>query len=390
MSGIDVAVIGGGIAGSSVAYHLADRTDASITLFERRSMAGETTAKSAAFFGFYGGEVERRMKRYAMALYNEFLSEPRAAPHHELVGRVRVATTSDGAAAVTDRAEGAPVDDMAGDDAAQSMEETVLLPELDTDSVVGASYRPGVGYHRPRELAREFTARAEELGVRFRTGTPVVDIVTEENRVKELLVEDGSTAESVEPRAVVCAAGPWNPHLLGRAGLEFPVSHSAAPILRLGRRDVPTHTLPIVSHVESGVYVRGDGPDAVLVGHYPTGPETETFDDPDDVGKRVPEERRRVMRSVVGELLPPLADAPVVDEWVGVRSHTPDGAPIVGWTDVERLSVVAFDSSGIQLAPAAGRIVAAQIVDDEPTEHYPAVSISRFDGHRDRQSTVDR
>jgi sarcosine oxidase subunit beta len=81
--------------------------------------------------------------------------------------------------------------------------------------------------------------------------------------------------------------------------------------------------------------------------------------------------------------LPSLSDAPVVDEWVGVRSLTPDGNPIAGWTAVDGLSVIAFNTSGIQLSPGVGDVVATQLVDREPTNYYDSLSISRFEGYQD-------
>jgi glycine/D-amino acid oxidase-like deaminating enzyme len=383
MSDPDIAVVGGGIAGASVAYHLSGRTDRPTVVYERGTLSGETTAKSAAFFGFYGSDAERPLKRYGMALYNEFLSEPRAAPRHDLVGRLRLATTRRGADRLEERFGDAWADDPVAYLPGDSIRESVLLPELDADAVTGATYRPGVGYHRPRELAREFAARAEERGARFETGTSVVDVAVEDGRLRELAIEANGVTETVTPEAVVVAAGPWNPTVAEHAGLDLPVSHSLAPVLRLQREDDPPHSLPIVSHVESGVYARGHEGDSVLVGHYPNDPDAERRYDPDEVDDRVPDARREEMLRVVEDLLPGIADAPIAEDWVGVRSHTPDGDPIVGWTGVEGLSVVAFDSSGIQLAPALGWIVARQLVDGEPTEHYESVSVTRIAGHDD-------
>ncbi|MFB6301763.1 MAG: NAD(P)/FAD-dependent oxidoreductase [Haloferacaceae archaeon] len=389
MSARPVAVVGGGIAGASVAYHLAARTDRPVVVYERGALAGETTARSAAFFGFYGSDLERRLKRYGMALYNDLLAAPRSDAYHDLVGRLRVATTPDGAARLEERRDATPDDAMLTYRPGAALPERVFCPELDADSVAGATYRPQVGYHRPQALARELGTRAREAGVTVETGTPVTDVVVEDDRVRELVVDGERRSEAVDVAAVVCAAGPWNPSVCRLAGLDPPVSHSRAPVLELERPAPATHTLPIVSHVGTGVYARGHGDDAVLVGHYPGSPDAEAEYDPDAVADRVGTERREEMRAVLADLLPPLADAPVRDEWVGVRSHTPDGHPIAGWTGIEGLSIVAFDSSGIQLSPALGRLVATQLVDGTPTDEHDALSITRFDGYGEQRLSLD-
>lgn len=384
----EIAIVGGGIAGASVAYHLAERTDRPITVYDRGPLAGETTAKSAAFFGFYGSAVERQLKRYGMALYNELCAAPEAAPRHELVGRLRVATTADGVQSLQQRHDEAPADALLASRAGEELAETVFCPELETASVRAATYRPQVGYHRPRALARELGTRARQAGVTVATETRVTDIVVGDEQVQEIVVHDGSGTRRIDVDAVVCAAGPWNPAVCRLAGLDLPVSHSRAPILELARAGRPPHTLPIVSHVESGVYARGHEDDAVLVGWHPHDPDPDTTYDPATVANRVTTERRDEMRSVLDDLLPTLADAPVHDEWVGVRSHTPDGQPIAGWTGIAGLLVAAFNSSGIQLAPGIGRTIAAQLVDGTPTDVYDAVSITRFDGYAERRATL--
>lgn len=361
------AVVGGGIAGASVAAHLADRTDDPVTLYERGRVAGETTAKSAAFFGYYGGPVQEPMKRYGMARYNEFAADPRADPRYELVGRLRVATSEAGAA---------------GLDAPRAVErldpgavhERLFCPALDADALAGATYRPGVGFVRPREFALEFLARAEERGATVREETPVEEVLVEDGRATGVVVD----GEREPADHVVLAAGPWTARLARACGLDLPLGHTLAPIRRIRPSDPLPHTLPIVSHAESGVYVRGHEDDTLLVGHHPGGEGEER--DPDAVPESVPEAVRAETDRALGELLPPLADAEPVEEWVGVRSTTPDGEPVVGPTAVDALSVVAFHSSGIQLSPAAGDLVARHVAGADLPGYAEAVSPARFGG----------
>lgn len=328
MDGPDIAVIGGGIAGASVAWHLSERTDREVVVYERGEVAGETTAKSAAFFGFYGSAVEERLKRYGMALYNDFFADPRADPRYDLVGRLRVATTEDGASRLE---AGEKLGAEAGRETrsleSAAIKERVLCPELDAGPITGARYRPGVGYYRPRELAAEFVVRARENGVAFETGRTVEDVLltgggAPGDRVEGVIVD----GERVEVEAVV-AAGPWNPGVAAMAGIDLPIHHSLAPAMVLDREmgaEAGAGTgpgmgagtaLPIVTHVESGAYARDHGDGEGLVAQYPTDPDPAARFDPAEMGEAVPVDAREEMETFLATLLPSLVEASALEEW---------------------------------------------------------------------------
>jgi glycine/D-amino acid oxidase-like deaminating enzyme len=389
------AIVGGGIVGASIAHHLGQRTDDPVVLFERQSPASETTFKSVAQFGFYGDETQYRMKRYGMRLYNEFFRDPRANPAHRTMGVLLLATEAENAAAFRTAVErggdpslGKPgmgfdrdlVQYIDGDE----LDETLLLPPVNTDAVAGALFRPNVGYmYRPHELAFEFLERATANGVEVRSGTAVESIETSGGRVVGLTT---ATGEHVAADEVICAAGPWNPAVAESVGVDLPVRHTLAPVLRLDPAGQPDYSIPVVSHYESPFAFHRRHEDEFLVGYNPGGYEEGTRYDPGTVGETVPSEIRDAAIEFVEDLIPGMMDAAVVDQWVGVRSVTPDGNPVVGWTDLEGFSVAAFHTSGIQLAPAVGDVLARQLVDGDPTEYYDALSITRFDGYSDVRS----
>ena len=101
----------------------------------------------------------------------------------------------------------------------------------------------------------------------------------------------------------------------------------------------------------------------------------------------VPEEIKIEGLDRLGELIPDLAEATVADEWVGIRSITPDGNPVVGWTDLEGFSIAAFHTSGIQLAPYVGKMITNQLVHGDPDPLYEELSITRFDGYSDHRTS---
>jgi len=382
------AIIGAGIAGASIAYHLGQRTDDRVVVFEQDAAGSATTAKSVAQFGFYGDEVQYRMKRYGMQLYNEFFADPHADPRYEFAGLLTAATTEDGAAELEAAARG-NVDEGVGKVPGtgfdrdlmeyvpgEELTETLLVPPVDTDGIEGALYRPKMGYMaRPAELAKEFVARARAAGVEFRFETPVQSVETEGDRVTAVVANDSLAVDEV-----ICAAGPWNVQVARSVGVDLPVRHTLAPVLELEPDSRMEYSLPAINHYEGPHAIHRRRPDACLVGYIPAdGYDRDQVFDPDDVENTVPDDIRSGMHEAVAELTPPLADAPVVDEWVGVRSQTPDGNPIVGSTSLEGFSVAAFHTSGIQLAPAVGRILAEQVGGGGSTDADEALSISRFE-----------
>jgi len=388
------SIIGGGIAGASIVYHLSERTDEEIVLFERQAPASETTYKSVAQFGFYGDETQYRMKRYGMRLYNEFFADQRANPRYHNAGLLVAATERE------DAEELAAVVETEGEETfgkigrgfdrdlmeyipGDELEETLLLPPVETDRIEGALYRPKVGYmSRPQELAYEFLERAEENGVTVKQGTPIDEIATEEGRVTGVVTEDRQTFESDE---VICAAGPWNVEIAESVGLDIPVKHTIAPVLQLRPQKPIEYDVPILSHHNSSFSFHRRSEEEFLIGYNP-GYEDATRYNPNTMSETVPEEIRNEGIRILSDLVPGWLDAEVVEQWVGVRSQTPDGNPVVGWTELEGFSIAAFHTSGIQLAPAVGKMIASQVVDDDPTDYYEALSITRFDGYDDHRS----
>jgi glycine/D-amino acid oxidase-like deaminating enzyme len=373
----DVAVVGGGIVGSSVAYHLARRSDRDVAVFERaEQLAGETTAKSNAMFRMTGSAAERRMKRYGLSVYTAVLGEPAVDhdvdPLYERVDRLEVATSESSATALRDRA-GSGVGELLDPGA---IPEHVLFPELRRDDIEAALSFPGAIRLEPRVLAREFAARARAAGARFETDTAVRDVHVEDGAVTGLATDAGR----VEAPVVLCAAGPNNPDVAAMAGYDLPVRHTLGPILDVRPRALG-HTVPNLKHDDSGVYYTGRGDGTVMIGRAGGGYDRATRRDLADLDEsHVPVDLRETMDDAAAALFPPLRlDAvDIRDEWVGLVSKTPDGEPIVGLTDVEGFGVAAFNSEGIQLAPAAGQILAEQVLEGRPPSDYPHVAPGRF------------
>ena len=378
-----IVVVGGGMSGASVAYHLSERVDREIVVFERQSLASETTTKAASHIGYWGGETGAiaRMKQYGIELFNEILGERETGIETHVMGRLGLATTEAGADRLASEAlcandeassNAAIVEYLSGDE----LPGAILSPELDFENVEGGIYRPNIVYSHPYKIALELVDRARDNGVTVQVNTEVTDISVSEGQVSGVETED----TFVKTDAVVCAAGPWNVELLRNVDIELPVEHSLGSVLLLRLDEPLKSTLPSVKHVETDLYLRQHGNDRIFVGHRPD--HTEEVD-PDRTSDKVSRELVLTAAEVLPELVPVLEDADLEEEWVGVRTMVADRDPIGGGTGIEGLYLTVYNGDGIMLAPAAGRIIARLIDRGETPEYYEDVSLSRFDGHRD-------
>lgn len=329
-------IVGGGIVGASVAYHLSIRSDADIVVIERGELASETTYWSTAMIGVSGPEPYHRLQEYGFRLYNEFFEDPASSVRYRQSGRLRVATSEQGARALESCAAGtsasmdepgnlnpasvanSPLEYVPG----ENLTDRFILPVLDTASVEGALYRPLYGHILDesrtlgaRALAFEFIERARENGVRFETGVEVTDIYADGGSVSGI---ETNQSGRIDADTVVCAAGPWTGSLARLAGVELPLGHVVSCVFALELADPLPCSLPMIKVHEAGVGIHPKQDDRVLVTYTPDDQELPQGVDPPDAVDMASDAVRDTALSVARELLPVLADATLADEWVGL------------------------------------------------------------------------
>ncbi|WP_336037436.1 NAD(P)/FAD-dependent oxidoreductase [Halobacterium yunchengense] len=347
-----VVVVGGGVVGTTLAAALVDGSDdASVTLCERDELGCGTTSASAAVFTTQQprpSEYDEALRERAWATYEPLVES--GALSYERVGHLTVAESDE--YAETLREAVGPLRSF-GYDAEWVPGERLGEFDLDGADYRGALYTPEEGYFDVDELVAAFADRAREGGADVRTGEAVTDV----------LVEDGAVAgvetdrETLRADAVVNAAGPWALAVDGLAGASVPLRHTVGPILVVAGDD---HAVPF-SIFESRHYVRPVGGDAAYVGKYLTDWADGEVLDPDDPVDAL-EAFRGEADAFLDRSVPPLADGRVVDEWVGLRTVTPDGHPVVGESAVTGFyEAVGMSGLGVTLAPAVADLLAAEI-----------------------------
>src|SRR5499426_2965542 len=171
-----VVVIGGGIAGCSVAYHLARKGWTDVVLVDKGELTSGSTWHAAGMVThFHTSPTLMRMRQYSIALYRRLQGEPGAPRHWHEVGSLRVASSRDqwrflqrqvGMA----KAIGLDVDTISAAEAQR------IFPHMSGESLHGAMYLPGDGWLDPSGATMELAARARQMGVRVRTGVRATGI----------------------------------------------------------------------------------------------------------------------------------------------------------------------------------------------------------------------
>jgi sarcosine oxidase subunit beta len=351
-----VAVVGGGIVGASVAYHLAE-ADVPVTLYERDALGSGTTADSVAMFVWKATPsasdgTGHRLRTRSWGTYGPLIED--GTLEFSRVGGLYPTGSEDGLERL--RATGAALEEA-------GVRTELLDPAglerfgLATDELVGGLSVPDEGYLDPAEVVGFLADGARAAGTRVETGTAVTDVFVEGGTVAG--VEVGG--ERVPASGVVNAAGPWAPAVDAMAGVDLPLRHNRGPILVLDHgMDVD---LPFVEF-EDGGYVRGEGHGRAFAGNYGAGYDAADRLDP-DAARSVGEAFSLAATDRFERYLPGLTDARVVTDWVGLRTLTPDGRPFVGATAVDGYHVATgMNGLGVTLAPAVGEHLASVVAPD--------------------------
>ena len=348
-----LALVGGGVIGLAAATRLA-RDGHDVTILEKGSLGAETTSRSAAVFMWqepYPSRFGFDLRGRSWETYGPLVDDGRLS--HNRVGALYVAESTDlaadfRAAAATLREWGHEAEYL----------DAVDLPKhgVEPDGYEGGLYSPGEGYFDPTEVVDCFAEDAREAGVDIREGTTVTDLRWDGDRVVGVETDDGD----VEADYVVNAAGPWSPQLNAMADVSLPLKHTYGPILVLNGDPGP---LPFTMF-EAKQYLRPLGNGGAYAGRYAT-----AYDDGERLDPDASYEPDDAFRDEISELLDritPLGEFEIREEWVGLRTVTPDGLPTVGHTSTPGFLVACgMNGLGVTLAPVVADVLANAVADEE-------------------------
>jgi glycine cleavage system aminomethyltransferase T/glycine/D-amino acid oxidase-like deaminating enzyme len=376
-------IIGGGVGGTSIAYHLTQLGWKDVVLVDRAELTSGSTFHSAGLVGQLRSSVTlTKMMMYGVALYRRLAAETGTDPSWHEVGSLRLASTPARLEELRRQAGwaktfGLPLELIS------AAEAQTRFPLLSTDGVLGAVFLPTDGWLDPSGLAQALAAGARARGATIQTHSRVVAITTERGRVSGVEVERrGGKRTTIAADVVVNAGGMFAPEIGRLAGVNIPIIPMAHEYLFTEAIDGVRPDLPTMRDPDNLCYFREEV-GGLCMGGYERQPAPWSLDGvpPDFNGKLLAPDWPRFEEIMAGAIrrVPAIADAGVSRMINGPEAFTPDNEFILGESEVRGFFVAAgFCAHGIAGAGGIGRQMASWIVEGEPELDLWKMDIRRF------------
>jgi len=375
-----VVIIGGGVIGASVAYHLAREGWTDVLLLEQGQLSCGTTWHAAGLVGqLRSSQAGTRLVQYSAELYERIEAETGLSAGFRRCGGVTVARTPDRLTQLKRTAATAEAYQLECE-LISPRRARELYPVMATGDLAGAIWLPGDGRANPTDLTAALARGARDRGVTIRERTRVTGIQSKDNAVTGVRTDRGD----VEAEVVVNCAGQWAKQVGAMCGVTVPL-HSAEHFYVVTEQIDGVHRdLPILRDPDGYTYIKEEV-GGLLVGGFE--PEAKPWVAPDQLPYpfefQLLEEdwdHFAILMDSAVTRIPALAETGIKMFYNGPESFTPDNQFILGEAPELRNFFVGagFNSVGIASAGGAGRALAEWIIEGEPGLDASAVDIRRF------------
>lgn len=366
----DVIVVGGGIVGTSAAYHLAAAGAGRVLLLERAGAVGTgSTGACAGGFRFqFSSRLNIELSLASVPMILGFTQEhglPLDVAQDGYLFLLREPSEMEAfqAAADLQRSMGVRAHILTPREAVK------ISPGISLDGVVGASFCPDDGIADPAGLTQGYASLARRAGAVIRIGVEVSAVLEAGGQVTGVQTAQGP----IEAPVVIDAAGPWAGTLAASVGVALPMEPVPRMVVTTGEFRGRPERRTLVIDAGTSFYFHREG-DGVLMG---MGGRDEQSSFSLDVDQRFIAEE---LLPTAIRVFPPLEEAGIASSWAGLYEMTPDRHPIIGRTPVEGLFLACgFSGHGFQHAPVVGKLLAELVVEGRAhTVDISQLSLERF------------
>lgn len=375
MKKAEVVIIGGGVVGASVAYHLTERGVKDILILEREPQQGlgSTGKATGGVRAQFETEINIRMSLYSLNFFSQFNYITGVECGYESRGYLFLAGNErqlDYLKTNVERQRSLGLKDVEIVDA-ESISK--MVSGLNVSDISGGSYCPIDGFIDPLAVMAGFTKVATDRGAQVMHGVHVTGIKTESDKAVAVETDEG---EIFADNIVLCS-GAWAKEIAATAGIDLPVEPLRRQIIwARSQAELPIN-LPMVIDLNDGFHFRpAKNSRHELLFAYPDPDEpnsTRTDFDPAFIDKVLPKAKHRA---------PFLAETEIVHEKcrAGLYEMSPDHHAILGGCEVEGLYFAnGFSGHGVMHSPATGRALAEIIVDGKASFlDVSSLSLDRF------------
>ena len=363
----DIVILGAGVMGASIAFHLAQRRAGKVIVIDKGHVAQGGSGRSSALVRMhYSYPPEVQLAQVSLRMFENWRDLVGQEGDFRKTGFVRIVHPGETARLKQNvemqRKLGVNVKLI------DRIELKVLEPDWAVDEVELAAYEPDSGYGDGAGVANDFLTRARELGVTYQSKTQALEFLVEGGRVRGVTTDHGEIAAPV----VVSATGPWTRPLFQRIGIELPIEteyHQVAILKNApGMKGGGCACIDSVS----ATYFRSDGQDKFLIGDF----YGQRGADPDNFPQRASDDGLEEIIERASRRIPKLENAEVMRGVTGVYDMTPDSRPLLGEVSgVAGLYLCAgFSGMGFKISPAVGLVMSELLLDG----HGKTVDISSF------------
>ncbi len=367
-SSADVVVIGGGVMGASIAFHLTEAGVRNIVVVERGDLGRGSSGKPiGGVRAQFSDPLNIELGSRSLRAYGDFPHRPGADIGLDTVGYLFLlddeeqASTFEAAVALQNSL-GVPSRMIGADEALR------LCPYISTDGLVAAVHSPTDGHARPGLVVQGYARAAARSGVTLATHTAVTGLDTAGERVTRVHTSHGP----IVCGTVICTAGAWSAQIGAMAGVDLPVRPVRRQLAFTEPLAPPAPRIPFTIDFSSSAYFHNSD-DGLLFGLADPGQE-------DGFDTTWTPQWLELFRAAARRRAPALAGLRTVGGWAGLYEVTPDHNALIGRSArlPNFLYATGFSGHGFLQAPAVGEVVRDLCLGREPFTDISPLSADRF------------